>query len=275
MIRAPATSTRTHCPAAPRRWVAARAGVSPVDELEHVTRRIKANFSNYSAWHERTRLLPLVEHGAQQCAGLSRQGFGGCENALHISDGDVCQACNNGAATLANASRTATDDVDRDGGNSATPVVVQRRLSPATLRSEFELVRSAVFTEPDDQSPWLYRRWLLAEAGRYFVGSPAAVATSFPSMHVPECAAVAALLQEDLMQLRELAAAAPSSKWPRLGLAQSLAVVIAWWAESSDDAAHARGVAEAAQLYHELARDDAQRAAYYEHAAAAIGSARP
>lgn len=31
----------------------------------------------------------------------------------------------------------------------------------AVLRAEFELVNNAIFTEPDDQSGWMYHRWLL------------------------------------------------------------------------------------------------------------------
>jgi hypothetical protein len=29
------------------------------------------------------------------------------------------------------------------------------------LRDEFKLVEAAIFTDPEDQSPWMYHRWLM------------------------------------------------------------------------------------------------------------------
>ncbi len=37
----------------------------------------------------------------------------------------------------------------------------QRQMPLWALREEFGLVKQAFYTDPGDQSPWLYHRWLL------------------------------------------------------------------------------------------------------------------
>jgi len=76
----------------------------PSEELAYTYKKICQNFSNYSAFHLRSKLLPIVYPPSDQAA------------------------------------------------------------FQKSLEQEFELVKNAVFTEPADQSPWLYHRWLLGKS---------------------------------------------------------------------------------------------------------------
>ncbi|KAI9011164.1 hypothetical protein BC832DRAFT_549872 [Gaertneriomyces semiglobifer] len=85
-----------------RRYVVAQSGKRTAqDEFSYTTTKIRQNFSNYSAWHLRSKVLLAA--------------FG--DNAEELE---------------------------------------------AVIKAEFELVRNALFTEPEDQSGWLYHRWLLS-----------------------------------------------------------------------------------------------------------------
>lgn len=73
------------------------------EELSYTLRKIESNFSNFSAWHQRSKILPQV---------WAAQGKSAVEK------------------------RKAIDE-------------------------EFELLRQAMYTDPADQSVWLYHAWLV------------------------------------------------------------------------------------------------------------------
>ncbi|GAA5925058.1 hypothetical protein JCM1841_004061 [Sporobolomyces salmonicolor] len=76
-------------------------------ELAFTTRKISSNFSNFSAWHYRTKLLAKL---------WSEKGWG-------------------------------VEDTER----------LER------VDQEFELVKQAIWSDPNDQSAWLYHRWLVGD----------------------------------------------------------------------------------------------------------------
>ncbi|WOO76776.1 Geranylgeranyl transferase type-2 subunit alpha [Vanrija pseudolonga] len=111
---------------------------TPADELKYTTKKIEANFSNFSAWHHRTKLL------GKEWAALP-----------------------------------------------ADKVAAQKD-------KEFELVTQALWTDPGDQSGWLYHRWLVGTAPTVLV------------------------LTREVDNIRELNEAEPDSKWCMNALAHNL-----------------------------------------------------
>lgn len=91
---------------------------TPSNELAYTRKKIESNFSNFSAWHCRTKIF-----------GLTWDGLGSEEV-----------------------------QVEKDQGASDC----QARL----ISAEFELVTQALWTDPNDQSGWLYHRWLIGKCKR-------------------------------------------------------------------------------------------------------------
>jgi geranylgeranyl transferase type-2 subunit alpha len=105
-------------------------------------------------------------------------------------------------------------------------------VSAESLAVELDLVRRAVFTEPDDQSPWFYRRWVISKlmvkvklygrsSGAPGDGLAAGAAGSPPDAGVSAAVAVF----DDVAALAELEAAEPLCKWPAEARAHALAAL--------------------------------------------------
>ncbi|KAG8703988.1 Rab geranylgeranyltransferase [Ceratobasidium sp. 394] len=75
----------------------------PRSELAYTTRKIEQNFSNFSAWHQRTKVWGVIWAEKPETEASAKQ-------------------------------------------------------------EEFEFVRNALWTDPGDQSAWLYHRWLIGQA---------------------------------------------------------------------------------------------------------------
>ncbi|CAG8485613.1 26798_t:CDS:2, partial [Dentiscutata erythropus] len=107
-------------------------------EFDFTTTKINQNFSNYSAWHQRSKLLPNLLEDEQ----LGDQG--------------------------------------------------KKNL----IDQEFELVKSAFYTDPDDQSAWLYHWWL--------IGRDILPLTKQERIN---------LLKREIATVKELQEIEPESKW--------------------------------------------------------------
>ena len=101
-----------------RRYILASMPVARDEksELAYTTRKIEGNISNFSAWHQRSKVIGSLLDGGQ----LSKDAF--------LEKGEL-----------------AIETLER-----------------SEMRGlEFELVRNAMYTDPNDQSVWMYHRWLV------------------------------------------------------------------------------------------------------------------
>ncbi|KAI1888777.1 hypothetical protein AGOR_G00172210 [Albula goreensis] len=113
-----------------RRMVVKLSGVPVNQELQFTDRLIGSNFSNYSSWHYRSTLLPLLHPHSPEPPSPLRQ---------------------------PRPSRSP---------EPSSPQTHSHRVCEEQLLKEYELVQNAFFTDPNDQSAWFYYRWLLGRAER-------------------------------------------------------------------------------------------------------------
>lgn len=90
-----------------RFFVVKNGNLSKTDELEFTYEKICSNFSNYSSWHYRSKLI----------------------EELYYHD----------------------------------------KIDSEIFKNELNLIENAIFTDPNDQSAWIYEKWLLLEHQRSFI----------------------------------------------------------------------------------------------------------
>jgi geranylgeranyl transferase type-2 subunit alpha len=213
--------------------VAHLAGASPGEELSFSRSKIDANFSNYSAWHYRSALLPAAL--AAEAAAAAAAASGGADAA----DADVKAAA---AAARFGGPFYAAAAGGADGASAGA-------LPAAALAAEFELVANAFFTEPEDTAGWVYHDWLVGKALQAARGAGDA----------PAWRAAADTLAAQAGLMRELLDMEPGARWPALALARLLQA-----------GADCRAAAAAADGNEAAAPDAPEDAGWREEAAALL-----
>jgi len=201
-----------------RRFVAEKAytcgAATLTSELKFSSQKINEDFSNYSAWHYRTKLIPLIYRANRE-----------------------------------------KEHPDPAWLNFDT-----------IIDSEFELVAQAFYVDPEDQSGWLYYRWLL---GRVVSAGPA-----LPSLGISLGVALPTDLQEsddrtrqvevftrELKRCRELAAMEPKCKWVLLTLTLLIAGLEA--CKETEDENSQTNLTEIQIIFESLYNLDPMRRNYY------------
>lgn len=146
------------------------------------------------------------------------------------------------------------------------------------LDDDFELVLNAFFTEPMDQSAWLYHRWLLAQAASLVIkpieltdGQNGARLVESSSTTEKESAKPVniKILKRELAACEELVEEEPKCKWAILTLALLKSAIARAQLQSPSDSSSAdisslvEANAEVAAFFEKLNKLDPMRSKYY------------
>ncbi|MEW5303691.1 MAG: hypothetical protein WDW36_006360 [Sanguina aurantia] len=166
-----------------RQFVVQRIGRPLGLELEYSEQLIGQDFSNYSAWHYRTILLPKLHctsAGASSSSGSAACDSGGTtgpQQGRQLVDGQdgLGRAPPSGVQTQREqppqdkqqqaqqqqAQQQAQRRQQHQFSGSATQ---QQPLPLEVLDEEYDMVHQAFATDSQDQSPWMYYRWLVGNS---------------------------------------------------------------------------------------------------------------
>lgn len=147
-----------------RRYILASSDIqtSPTQELAYTARKIESNFSNFSAWHQRSKVFSTIWEG--------------------VSDEERRRM--------------------RDEGD----LFYLFAMCYWYICTEFDFVKQGIYTDPGDQSVWLYHRWLIGQS------LPIFYVLHYQSFNVNNIGDNQAILAREIKVIEELRELEPESK---------------------------------------------------------------
>ena len=246
-----------------RKWVLVRGHCDLAQELALCAQFLAMDERNFHCWSYRRAVLALMLEGelAGQAAVAGQGGGPGGPEGTTAAAAAAARAAARAAAQAASELAFSSEKLEqnfsnysafhhrttllRDGAATAAAVldgdgsdVGEAATWRAVVGAELETVQQAVFTEPDDQSAWMYFGWLLegvagvdpAKALRLRAGAGGELDT-------PGAEERAGLLREQLEVLQELLSEEEGCKWALLTIANIQSLLARLSAAGGGDAA--------------------------------------
>eukprot|EP00741_Cyanophora_paradoxa_P025202 tig00000350_g24327.t1 len=138
-----AVNPKVYCLWWHRRWLIGTGFCDPQRELQLCAKYLDLDERNFHTWYYRMDMAKLVRETP--------------EDALAFTTKKINQNCSNYSAWHFR-SKFYPQSMQKSSPKG------DACLTPDVLKSELALVQQAYFTEPSDQSAWLYHRWLLNES---------------------------------------------------------------------------------------------------------------
>lgn len=238
-----------------RQWLVGLMGRSAEEELAYTEERILLNFSNYSAWHYRTLLLHQLY----------------TQDVRTISFEDLMAATSLKEETKEDeGGETAKEQKQSDQERAPIKAPGSQVLSGFHLGAEpipvhildqeYDMVHQAFATDCEDQSPWMYYRWLLGNSLAHY----RTAASRSPANQAAAKAVLAGVLAREVQRFREDHLSEGDSKWPLLMLAllRGAQADLGVWGEHPEEPQQV--LTEVIDLYHRLIALDPMRKGYYQ-----------
>ncbi|GFN95247.1 geranylgeranyl transferase type-2 subunit alpha-like [Plakobranchus ocellatus] len=183
-----------------RRFIVKRANISPEAELEFSMSKISNNFSNYSSWHYRSKLLPVIYPDQTQPMGVSEEALLKGETKQAIDSISVFQADQRVTVSFLQhiqVGKTANIVLECDGTKDVNlPTGVEFTLAVRLIISDAEVCSARLHIPVGDNTS---KRWVPSGAASRFSQELSAVKTE--------------TLQQELESVTQLMEVETDNKW--------------------------------------------------------------